>query len=253
MARDFTKNTANYMSLGTETMLPYLAGATALSIFARINADTFSTGSGSTSRNRIFSGGLSTGGVVFLSLHCSDADGTNIKVGLTARSATADTAQTLRGATTITGGAGWRTIGGTINYAVDAMEVFLNGASDGTSTPTFGATSLQDDGTPNEIDTIGSILGVPASSTNQFDGRIQDLAIWDRLLTAQEFADLHRGYSPWFFGTGLKAYWRLSGDNSPEVDEIGRNDGTINGTIAKAEDNTVWQPRVRSMMGWGRR
>ena len=51
-----------------------------------------------------------------------------------------------------------------------------------------------------------------------FDGDVGEVAIWDAALTAAQMADLGRGVSAHNFPTSRVAYWRVTGNSSPELD-----------------------------------
>lgn len=238
MARDFTKNTANYMDLGTDALNALFSGATDLSIHAWINADTFTTVN--TDRNRILSqkitGTNSNGLALFISGQAAP------KVGLQGRSQTADAIQRVIGATEVTTGA-WHSVGGVLDIDGDNIRIYLDGVQDTSTAVTFGATSYTTGTAPTAGDMMGGQEDPPSTAELQFDGRIGEVAIWTTDIGTVGFEQLNDGFSPLFVRPdALVAYWPLIGNFSPETDIISAKNGTITGTIAKAAHPRIIYP-----------
>ena len=92
MARDFTKNTANYLSLGTEQLVALVSGASALSIAAWVNFDTIGN---VTNDNRVLAVSIDAGKAGFLI--ATGASGANNLPRIGGRSQSADTFQATNG------------------------------------------------------------------------------------------------------------------------------------------------------------
>ncbi len=242
MARDFSKNTSNYVSLGANAISSRLSGAAGITIGAWINGDVFDS---TDFNNRILSPLISsttTSGIVF----CV-AGGPPARLRIAARSETAGTLFTCDGSTTLSTGT-WYHLAATIDIAGDAMGVYVNGASDGTSSPTFVSTSYTP-GTPTGPDLIGAVPsagGTPSSTGVQFDGRIADLAVWNAALSSGEIAGMARGVSPMRVRTAsLVAYYPMIGDGSSVTNFRGGTPlGTITGSIPHAAHAPVSSPSI---------
>lgn len=69
--------------------------------------------------------------------------------------------------------------------------------------------------------------------TDYFDGRIQEVGIWNVALDAAEIAALAKNYSPKHIRpTALKFYCKIIGRDSPEIDEWGGLQMTVTGTAS---------------------
>jgi hypothetical protein len=86
---------------------------------------------------------------------------------------------------------------------------------------------------PNTPATRGFHVGDAYSrSTHNLPGRKAEAFIYDRALSTDEILALAKGYSPLFFRRGLKLYWKLLGQHSPEPDEAQGLSGTVTGATA---------------------
>lgn len=237
MARDFSKNTSNYMLLGANAINPLLSGAPGVTVSAWVQADAFDA---TDFNNRIFVAlmtGASTSGIVL----CV-AGGPPARARFAIRSENGGTLYTCDGATTLSTGT-WYHLAGVADIAGDSMATYLNGASDATASTAFTSTSFTPS-TPTGNDTIGCVVGAggttPASTAVQFDGRIAEVAVWKVALSAGEIAGLAGGnpatkYRP----QSLVLYHQLLGHGSPERSLVGGPSGTITGTVAQASHAPV--------------
>jgi hypothetical protein len=103
------------------------------------------------------------------------------------------------------------------------MECYVDGATPGTSS------NLQ----PGEIAEFGSAGkwscgGVSYSDSFCFDGRIAEIGVWNRELTAGEIAALAKGFSPLHFLRGLQFYTKLIGRK--DIDIIAGKTPTYDGS-----------------------
>ncbi len=131
---------------------------------------------------------------------------------------------------------GWNHVGVAINSG-GSYSSYLNGALDssGTGLSSSGANS-------------GSItrFGDDGSGSNLLGGRIADVAIWNGILSAAEFAALSNGARPYTIRPSLLVgYWPLDGLQSPEPDLSGNAfNGTLAGTAsAFGPPNMMFTPR----------
>ena len=97
-------------------------------------------------------------------------------------------------------------------------------------------TAGSDNLTASILNNVECQIGARGGSGNPqffFDGQISEVGIWNRELSAAEAAMLASRFSPLHIPRGLVAYLPLIGRQSPEIDHVGRNDGTVTGaTVA---------------------
>ena len=78
-----------------------------------------------------------------------------------------------------------------------------------------------------------------------FVGDIAEVAIWDVELDANEFAALHKGFTPdRIRPSSLVSYWPLIGKAATELDIVGGRGGTVTGTTAAAHPRVIQSPRM---------
>ena len=232
MARDFSKNTANYVSLGANRLNPLLAGAARISVHAWINVDSYSAGM---SDNRVLGVQFdnSNGSALLLLI---DGSGANKVVRLYARSQL-ETLQTRAGLVNVSTGA-WHGVGGVIDFPGDTIRPYLDGAADNPGGVSFGAASYTP-GTPTTAtDVVGANIAPPTGANFQLDGRIAELALWRDDIGAAGFAALGQGFSPLLvrpqalvFYLPLRGY---GGAGGPEIVPRGGGTATIGGSVPVA-------------------
>jgi len=83
-------------------------------------------------------------------------------------------------------------------------------------------------------------LGSDSGSGQYHDGRMAEIAIWDRVLTSGEVAILGDAYSPLFIPNGLVLYLPLMGRTSPEIELIGGSNGTLTETSAISHPRIIY-------------
>ena len=110
--------------------------------------------------------------------------------------------------TAIPTGGVWTHVGGAWNGS-STMRVMRNGVQDGTDSMTAQSTNQANDWH----------IGVRPSSTNWYNGRIAEVAMWDAYLSDAEWAALGKGCCPLLIRNGnLKGYWPLWGVADPEIE-----------------------------------
>lgn len=78
------------------------------------------------------------------------------------------------------------------------------------------------------------------ANTRGINGKLAEIGVWDRVLTASEVAILAKRYSPLFIPSGLVWYAPIMGKNSPERDIVGGDSGTLTGTTAFAHPRIIY-------------
>jgi hypothetical protein len=232
VARDFTKNTSNYVTIPTNTIGNRLNGAAKISLHAIITGDTFSgVGANDNRWISVTINGSSTG----LAMNIDAGTGGGNRVRLLARSGSGDTLQGLSSAGGVIAAGTEYALGGMVDIGGDTLSIYHNGSlSTGPTGVTFGnATYTQ--GTATQADGIGGDGSAPPGATTaQFDGRVSEVAIWNDDIGAAGFAMLHRRVSALFVKPdNLVWYSRLVEDAI--IDMIGGTVATIVGTVAKAD------------------
>lgn len=107
----------------------------------------------------------------------------------------------------------WRHIVYTYNGTTATLLLYVDGSPD-TGTPDSG-------GTPTSVTSVGSVMiGANATPTNYFNGAIDDVRLWTRILSAAEVTDLYTNPCTFANGTNLEAWWKL--DNG-YTDSSGNN------------------------------
>ncbi len=234
MARDFSKNTSNYMRLGANALGALLDGAPGIACHCWANFDTISTTSGDNALMTIWGTNAS------MNFRMAVHDGTNPVFRISSRPVAAEAQRNAIGTTNLTIGT-WYSLGASVDFVNDTITPYVNGAGEGATAAAFTATAYST-GTPTtSFDSIGS-NGTPTAGT-QVDGRIAEMAVWGSTLTAAEFASLGNGVSALLIRPqSILLYMVLLGNMSPEPDRISGVSGTITGTVAKADHCRIIRP-----------
>lgn len=236
MARDFTKNTSNYCSLGVNQIQPLINGASAISVHAIAWGDSFNTGAND---NRILTIGVANNlaGVIMEVVGSAGAE----VLKIAGRSVSTDSLQT-KSATTVFSTTAWHHLGGVLNIGGDTITPYYEGTAEGGGAVTFGNATWTN-GTPTQLDTIGAGQTAPVSSVIQWDGRIAELAIWVVDIGASGFASLNKDISPLLVRPESLVYYApLIGNFSPEIDLISAKSGTITGSLPASAHPRVYYP-----------
>lgn len=223
MARDFTASTSNFLRENTNGDVN--APGSTITVHAWINPDDV----GST-RSVIGRWGNANGNRQFLIQIL--AQKVNVNIG----DATGN--DNVSGATSVSTGA-WHSVALRKNGSgAGALQAWLDGAQDGSTTSNRNAQSL------------GNVAGsqfrisLNSNSVNPFDGRIAECAIWLEALTDAELVALSRGVSPFAVRPGsLLHYWPVWGQASPENDlDSSPANLVVVGTLAAADHAPVGRP-----------
>jgi hypothetical protein len=135
----------------------------------------------------------------------------------------------------------WQHFCGThdLSSSSNSPILYIDGASQ--SLTTRSAPS----GTRSNTSTTFTI-GRDTDGSQYWDGRLAEMAIWNRILNASEVAGLAKGLSPAFFPNGLVFYTPLIGRNSPETDIKGGVTGTLTGTSNIAHPRIIYPARLQN-------
>lgn len=227
MARDFSKNTSNYLSLPSNTFSTLLNGLSAYSVHAIVNIDSTSTVS---LDNRIISGLISDGSNG-MTLSIDNTDGTR-KLVCAGRSVAGETRESKTGTTDLALST-WYKLGGVFNIGGDTITPYVNGVAEGGGAVTFDNATYTSGAAPSTGDAIGGFDSNPTGTDVQFDGRICEVAIWNYDIGSTVFSQLASGYAASFFTKGLIFYmsFKVGANANPEVDSVGGKIGTIVGSL----------------------
>ena len=228
--RVFTKNLANYMSLGNSGLGTILNGAAVVSVDARIRIAGTTTGQNDNDIVAAIVNGVSAGLVL-------SVDGTSTKLRCAARSAAADVKQALTATTALVVGVDYY-VGAVVDFTGKTITLFLNGVSDGTVASLAFANNTFTLGTPTDADVVGGFRAPPLATTDQFNGVISEIAVWTSALTAGQFATLATGVAATTVGSPAY-YLKIGGSASPELATVGTPSGTITGSLPPQASSTV--------------
>jgi len=105
---------------------------------------------------------------------------------------------------------------------VSGMNLYVDGSEPSSSSTTTGG------GSQESIDTDVSVGGRIADDNRNLNGRICEIGMWSRVLSADERAALAKGFSPLFFRRGLEFYTKMIGRK--DIDIISGKTPTYDGT-----------------------
>lgn len=223
-ARVFTKNLANYMSLGSGALGAVLNGLGVFSVHAKIR---FASLSGGINDNNIVTA-IINGTTVGLAF---SIDGTSSKLRVSARSVSTDSRQALTAASALFAGIDY-SVGVIVDVTGDTLQLFLNGTSNAGPTGVTFANATWTLGTPTDNDAIGGFKAPPTATSDQFDGELSELAVWNIALSGANWTALAAGAAANTVASGnLLDYMTLNGYQSPETSTVGTLTGTITGSV----------------------
>jgi hypothetical protein len=191
MARFFTKDVSNYVSLGAAAIGPLIDGAAAISVHAWVRPSALSNPAGN---NRVLSvkngnGSGKTGLVLSMG---NNTAGPVLRV--VARSSDADTDQVKASTTALTAG-NWWSIGAVADFSAGTLTPFLNGIAEGGGAATFGSATYVKGVVGTQEDLIGTNISPPSQTGPIWPGDLAEIAIWRSDIGASGFAALKSGYS----------------------------------------------------------
>jgi hypothetical protein len=235
MARDFTKNLANRLTLPTGLIATSLSGVPAISVHAWVYIRSVS--SNSVSDNAVFNS-IVNGTTSSLRLAFDGTSG-NPRIRATGRPRNS-------GAGVVTGASNvpmnqWASVGAVFNFAGDRNTAYLNGSADASATFAYADTSYAT-GIPTDNDSIGHSAPSIDQVNYHLDGLIAELALWDGDIGVDAFGELYAGRIPSAVRPSIiRHYWPLVGiDPVTEPDLVGRVNGTIAGFVPIADHPRIF-------------
>lgn len=207
----------DYVSLGNSVLKADLSGSSAATISAWINADSLIVGQDSST---ILSGVFNaTSNAVFLGL----SDTGNVRVG--GRSISSDPFQAAEGSDVLSTDT-WYHVVAVIDLANDRLLSYVNGVEDLNTAVSFSLTSFDSGGTPSINDSIGGRPG-----DRQFNGSLDDIALFSRALTADEISSLYDAQATQYSETHTSL---SEGDHTIEGHVVDKA-----GNLASASERTI--------------
>lgn len=112
------------------------------------------------------------------------------------------------------------------------MECYVDGSVPGSSASTAGS------GSENNHDGSWSLGGRIYDDNRNFEGRMAEIGVWNRVLSADERAALAKAFSPLHFRRGLKFYTKLLGQK--DIDIMAGKTPTYDGTSVIAHPRIIY-------------
>jgi hypothetical protein len=232
VARTFTKNLANHLSLGVNAIGPIINGAGTILTVAQLRPASFDT---STGDNSVLAAYI-TSAQLGLGLNISGP--TSVTRG-TAKTNSGDALQNRVANSTVSTGA-WHTIASFANFPNDSIHLYLDGPlnSDPLGPVTFVGTAYTQ-GSPTVPDRIGRTNN--EQTNQQFAGDIEYLAIWlgrTQTQAANITSALQAGTKPYNI-VPAPVFCMVLGYATPDVDLVaGVIQSTITGSLPFIEGPT---------------
>lgn len=230
-SRRFTKNTSNFMQLGTGELSAAFNGLSVISGHVWVNVASFT---GSTAfESDILSVKIhenAEAGLVFL----FDTSGANNVLKMFTRSVTGEGGQALAGVGNIATRR-WSSVGFVMDIGGDSIRVYLNGRLDNVGAVTYSNATWTDSDNQNSTDMMGADLSSP-STTRQLNGRLAELALWPLDITTSGFQKLYDEIDPTEVAPLIRL-WRLDDSSSIKSREALLNvtdNGIITGSVPRA-------------------
>lgn len=245
MARVFTINTSNFLSLGQDVISPVIAGAAQVSVSAWVYYNSI-TATANANRLLTVCDGSNASGLVMT----TDAS-SHFRVG--ARSVTpGDAFQVGDGTSTLPTGR-FIHVGGMVDFANDKIYVYVHGQLETTASVAFTNTTYTNGTHGVDSDCVGGNLQAGTAAA-QLDGMLAEVTVWAFGLNQKNFGDLALGASPGYVGHPC-FYMPMTGQYPIEIDISRRTTavGTITGSIPIAPYHPLAFPVYRNRLSRDRR
>ena len=131
---------------------------------------------------------------------------------------------------------------GDIDYDIDEDWVHIVAVYDGTQTADADELVVYLNGSRHEFSSLGSIpdtlpsvagdpflIGRVDGLTRYWDGQIEEVAMWNDALTANEVLELYNSQKQYVYDSNLIAYYDFEGNIN---DNVGTNNGTLEGSAS---------------------
>lgn len=162
------------------------------------------------------------------------ADNVNVRLGWFVEDSDG-TGITLWGVTNSAITGQWQHLFGSfIANTASGMQLWIDGTEDGNSP--VNTTNCANLGATTQNFTMGE----RNNGTGDFDGKIAEVAFWNRVLTDSEITILSKAYSPLFITNGLIFYAPLIGNYSPEIDIKASATATVTGATAFSHPRIIY-------------
>ena len=236
MAMRFTKNLANWVSLGLASSLN-LGGQTKISFHTwvrYITVDNIANGNGFLTM--LISSGNNSG------IHMGiNGSGANKVLQTRSRSVSTDATQVSIGTTHVSANV-WHSVGAVFDFTGDATRLYLDGALELNDTgKVYGNTSYTPGTGQTSEDTIGGLFSVTPATTDQLDGDLAEMALWSTDLGDDGFAQLGDGFSPRLIRPAfLFEHWPMDRNFNGGIAGI---NGVVTGTVVRST-GTPGHPRI---------
>lgn len=232
MARDFTKNTSNRLSIGQNVVGTLANGQSSVCVSCLVLFDSFEASGVGTDDVWAFVFGIVP---VWFGIQINHTSGNHLTV--VARATTGDTIQVATGSTSLSTGT-WYHLLAVVDFANGDLFLYLDGVLEASNTScTFGSTTFTQSATSFGRDAIGWSGGDSAGTTRHLDGAVAEFAVWiGVVMGASDALQLATKASPLLVRTP-SLYWELLGDADagPVYDRMRRQGATIAGTVAKRD------------------
>lgn len=141
--------------------------------------------------------------------------------------------QIIRGSTGLTTGV-WHHVAVVYNDAANDIRLYVNGAQESETVIT---------GSPETTSIITNSVQTEIGSYNSdrhwFDGRIDEVRVYNRAFSGDEVVQLYRLTTPTGIDTGLKGYWSFNGADTTGTTTYDRSGAGNNGTLTNGPTITT--------------
>lgn len=119
-------------------------------------------------------------------------------------------------------------------------HIYFNGTEPSYATTTNGATETAANST-------WALGGLPVAAGNNWNGRLAEVGVWNRVLTAGEIALLARAFAPSFITPGLRFYCPVGG-RSTEINRFGAASTTTVGTTYLEHPRVIYPGSAQELV-----
>jgi hypothetical protein len=238
MARTFTKNANNKISLGINAVAPLLHGASAISFHCFVNFSSINAATNSDRPIAVYSLNGKTAVMI-----ATGATPSKLRIG--GRSINTESFEATDGSTTLSTGVTY-SCGGVLDFAGDAIRVYLDGIEEADTAVTFNSSTFVNSTPTITHDSLGGDFQQGISA--QIDGVCSEFAYWKGDIGTAGFESLQAYSAELIRPDLLVMYVSMIGNNSPETDRVSGLTGTISGSVPKAVHPRIIMPYSRGSL-----